>query len=128
MTIHRSSIDCETPEDTDAATANDGSELPSGIMCPILSLLLCLTFGRCSVWAIQYRFSKEAMADVVDKLSSARSLKYSEILDVDLKIREFGQSKACNVPAGASPDGSTRGALRKLLMMLIKESRKCILV
>ena len=67
-------------------------------------------------------------ADVVDKLSSARSLKYYEILDVDLKIREFGQSKACNVPAGASPDGSTRGALRKLLMMLIKESRECISV
>ncbi|KAL5482658.1 hypothetical protein ACEPAI_9252 [Sanghuangporus weigelae] len=103
MSIHPSVIDCELPEDMDATFTEDGTKLPS-------------------VWEIQYQFSKEVMADVVDKLCSARALKYSEILNVDQKIREFGKDKIFSPTTNISPDGSTQSALRRLLLIMIKES------
>ncbi|KAL5524585.1 hypothetical protein ACEPAF_9725 [Sanghuangporus sanghuang] len=103
MSINPSVIDCELPEDMDATFTEDGTKLPS-------------------VWEIQYQFSKEVMTDVVDKLSSARALKYSEILNVDQKIREFGKDKVFSPTTNISPDGSTQSALRRLLLIMIKES------
>ncbi|KAL5501529.1 hypothetical protein ACEPAH_8789 [Sanghuangporus vaninii] len=103
MSIHPSVIDCELPEDMDVTFTEDGTKLPS-------------------VWEIQYQFSKEVMADVVDKLCSARALKYSEILNVDQKIREFGKDKIFSPTTNISPDGSTQSALRRLLLIMIKES------
>ncbi|THH08783.1 hypothetical protein EW145_g2474 [Phellinidium pouzarii] len=69
--FYPSIVDCEFPQDQDATIDEDGIEIPS-------------------VWRWRHRFVKEVVSDVVQKLNSVQALKYSEMLALDQKIRDFG--------------------------------------
>ncbi|KAL5487639.1 hypothetical protein ACEPAI_5747 [Sanghuangporus weigelae] len=104
MALYPSVVDCELPEDTEATITKDGTKLPS-------------------FWRIRYTYSKEIMAGIVDKFTSVRPLKYSEILKVDQKIRGFDLnifSPACGRDEGP-------GHLGHLLMLLIKDASLLLL-
>ncbi|OCB89544.1 hypothetical protein A7U60_g3236 [Sanghuangporus baumii] len=100
MALYPSVVDCELPEDTEATITKDGAKLPS-------------------FWRIRYTYSKEIMAGIVDKFTSVRPLKYSEVLKVDQKIRGFDLNMF--LPANGP------GHLRHLLMVLIKDASLLLL-
>ncbi|KAI5115972.1 hypothetical protein M0805_001503 [Coniferiporia weirii] len=64
-------VDCEMPQDTDIIIDETGLEIPS-------------------IWCWRHRFVKEVVTEVIQKLDSVRGLKYSEMLALDQKIRNFG--------------------------------------
>ncbi|KAL5485158.1 hypothetical protein ACEPAI_7800 [Sanghuangporus weigelae] len=63
-------VDCEFPSDTLARIGEDGEVIES-----------------VSQW--RYRFLRDITADICEKLSSARPLRYRDVLELDRKIREF---------------------------------------
>ncbi|KAI5118223.1 hypothetical protein M0805_000719 [Coniferiporia weirii] len=63
-------IDCELPIDRGTSVEDDGTVVQS-------------------VWRWRYRFARDVLTLVVDKLCSARPAKYSEILELDRKVRDF---------------------------------------
>ncbi|OCB91784.1 hypothetical protein A7U60_g956 [Sanghuangporus baumii] len=70
VTFTPSVIDCELPEDTDADLRGGSDNLDS-------------------IWRMQYGYIKEVMSEIVTILNSTRAIKYSEILMLDQKIREY---------------------------------------
>ncbi|KAL5527974.1 hypothetical protein ACEPAG_6775 [Sanghuangporus baumii] len=70
-TFPRQVIDCELPEDNDSSHFEGLSEKLD------------------SIWQIRYRFLKEIMSEISDKLGAMRVVKYSEILSLDQKIRQY---------------------------------------
>ncbi|KAL5523828.1 hypothetical protein ACEPAG_8001 [Sanghuangporus baumii] len=63
-------VDCEFPSDTFARIGEDGEVIES-----------------VSQW--RYRFLRDITADISEKLSSARPLRYRDVLELDRKIRDF---------------------------------------
>ncbi|KAL5507849.1 hypothetical protein ACEPAH_5467 [Sanghuangporus vaninii] len=104
MALYPSVVDCELPEDTEATVAKDGTKLPS-------------------FWSIRYTYSKEIMAGIVDKFTSARPLKYSEILKLDQNIRGFD----LNIFSPANDRNEDPGHVGHLLMLLIKDASLLLL-
>ncbi|KAL5512538.1 hypothetical protein ACEPAG_3191 [Sanghuangporus baumii] len=70
VTFTPSVIDCELPEDTDADLRGGSENLDS-------------------IWRMRAGYIKEVLGEVIAKLNSARAIKYSEILMLDQKIREY---------------------------------------
>ncbi|KAL5507868.1 hypothetical protein ACEPAH_5486 [Sanghuangporus vaninii] len=102
--LNRDSIDCELPEDTDATVLEDGTKISS-------------------VWDLRHRFTKEIVSGLVDRLSSARALRYSEILLFDQTVRDFRCDKIDKLETNlkARSDPSTRELLERLMLVLLKE-------
>lgn len=55
-------------------------------------------------WHMNFRFSKEVIAPIAKRLSSAHPPKYSEILEMDRQIRDFDLSKAAGPQASFEED------------------------
>ena len=87
-TFSPDAIDCEFPEDKEAIIAADGTVVPSGELYPILGLNKLLILLDV-VWRWKHQYAKEILAVVTARLCAAQPLKYSEILDLDRKVREF---------------------------------------
>ncbi|KAL5487656.1 hypothetical protein ACEPAI_5764 [Sanghuangporus weigelae] len=102
--LNRDAIDCELPEDTEATVLDDGTKIPS-------------------VWGLRHRFTKEIVSDLVDRLTSARALRYSEILLLDQKVRDFRSDEIVKVETKSRvrTDPSTRELLERLMLILLKE-------
>ncbi|KAL5527775.1 hypothetical protein ACEPAG_6576 [Sanghuangporus baumii] len=102
--LNRDAIDCELPEDTDATVLEDGTKISS-------------------VWGLRHRFTKEIVSDLVDRLSSARALRYSEILLFDQKVRDFRSDEIVKMKTNSRvrSDSSTREVLERLMLLLLKE-------
>lgn len=64
------------------------------------------------------------MAEVAEKLVSARALKYSEILELDQKIHEFDPEKfvSSSIDDSAKNGGSSQSGLPKFLWVLLKDA------
>ena len=60
-------------------------------MTPIrlLKKSIYLMFSLAIVWQWRYRFSRDVLPHVLEKLCSAHSIKYSEILELDRRVRDF---------------------------------------
>ncbi|KAH8110513.1 hypothetical protein DFH11DRAFT_1547404 [Phellopilus nigrolimitatus] len=105
-------IDCEVPIDSDATLDEDGTETPS-------------------FWHLRQRFSREVVTEAVQKLGSARALKYSEILVLDRKVREFGPLQQFRRPGRTpdlnSDDGGVRGYLQRYMLNILKDSTLLLL-
>ncbi|KAH8114455.1 fungal-specific transcription factor domain-containing protein [Phellopilus nigrolimitatus] len=84
MIFNSSVVDCEYPPDVEATLSEDGTEIPS-------------------VWRWRHSYIREVMTDVVEKLNCARAMKYSEIVALDQKIREFSLRQ----PVGQSVEASS---------------------
>ncbi|KAL5507235.1 hypothetical protein ACEPAH_6691 [Sanghuangporus vaninii] len=63
-------VDCEFPSDNFARIGEDGQVIES-----------------VSQW--RYRFLRDVVADICEKLSSARPLRYRDVLELDRKTRDF---------------------------------------
>ena len=67
---------------------------------------------------------KEVVSEVVEKLSSAQNLKYSEILALDRKIRSFDQddvmTRSALLPSTSATEGSVMWYLRRYAGVAIK--------
>ncbi|KAH8113139.1 hypothetical protein DFH11DRAFT_1878702 [Phellopilus nigrolimitatus] len=68
--FHLREIDYEFPEDNDATVGDDGTKIPG--------------FYR---W--KYSFAKEIIAPISEQLCLVRPVKYSEIMELDRKLRDF---------------------------------------
>ncbi|OCB85402.1 hypothetical protein A7U60_g7410 [Sanghuangporus baumii] len=102
--LNRDSIDCELPEDTDATVLRDGTKISS-------------------IWGLRHQFTKEIVSDLVDRLSSARALRYSEILLFDQKVRDFRSDEFVKLETNSRvrSDASGRELLERLMIVLLKE-------
>ena len=80
--------DCKFPIDIDATVDSKGNTIPS---CrSFLSLLRIQTFSKDFLaWDFKHRFSRDVISKVTEKLCSAAPVKYSDILELDRRIREF---------------------------------------
>ncbi|KAL5504537.1 hypothetical protein ACEPAH_7198 [Sanghuangporus vaninii] len=86
VTFTPSVIDCELPEDTDAGLRGGSDNLD-------------LTLR------VRYGYIKEVMSEIITKLNSTRAIKYSEILMLDQKIREYDpQGNFSPNTRGSHPD------------------------
>ena len=67
---------------------------------------------------------------MADELASARALKYSEILLMDQKIRDFGPDEIVKLSTKTKigPDVPTRDVLENLMLILLKEPGTSILL
>ncbi|KAL5528380.1 hypothetical protein ACEPAF_7516 [Sanghuangporus sanghuang] len=63
-------VDCELPSDTFATIGEDGEVIES-----------------VGYW--RYRFLRDIAADICEKVTSARPLRYRDVLELDRKIRDF---------------------------------------
>ena len=64
------------------------------------------------------------MADMAEKLGSARALKYSEILELDQKIHDFDPENSVTLAtnARAKDGGSLQNVLTKFYLVLLKDA------
>ncbi|KAL5507234.1 hypothetical protein ACEPAH_6690 [Sanghuangporus vaninii] len=69
-TFRPSVVDCELPSDTFATIGEDGEIIES-----------------VGYW--RYRFLRDIAADICEKVTSARPLRYRDVLELDRKIRDF---------------------------------------
>ncbi|KAL5483077.1 hypothetical protein ACEPAI_8306 [Sanghuangporus weigelae] len=91
VTFTPSVIDCELPEDTDADLRGGSDNLDS-------------------IWRMRAGYIKEVMSEIITKLNSTRAIKYSEILMLDQKIREYDpQGTFSSNTRGYHPDHSVDG-------------------
>lgn len=78
------------------------------------------------MWQIRYRFGKEMLFEVAEKVCNARALKYSEILSLDQRIRDFGPyhfDTMVGINVSHSEDATVR-LLKDILMVLLKDAGK----
>ena len=74
-----------------------------------------------AVWSWKHRFINEVLSDIADKLGSARAMKYSEILELDQRVREFGSPRFYE---RSTSDVEIEGAtlyLQRTMMCLLRE-------
>ncbi|KAH8113174.1 hypothetical protein DFH11DRAFT_1511062 [Phellopilus nigrolimitatus] len=107
-TIAPDDVDCELPIDSDATLDEEGKEVPS-------------------FWRWKHLFLRDVLSKIAQKLCSAKPLKYSEILELDQSLREFGPIHLCDQVASAignrgySGSEGTRAYLQQYLLSLLKD-------
>lgn len=82
-------IDCEFPLDRGATVEEDGTVVESGTSQKPLVLHMVVMTPAILVWQWRYRFARDVLPELVDKLCAAKPPKYSEIMDMDRKVRDF---------------------------------------
>ncbi|KLO09517.1 hypothetical protein SCHPADRAFT_907684 [Schizopora paradoxa] len=101
--IRADGIDCRLPKDTENAVDCNGR-------------------STMSAWSFRQHFVKDVISVLSLKLSSTKSMKYSEVLELDKKIRDFDVSRPndSNKPATAAststPAFEQAGDILRILM------------
>ncbi|KAL5487469.1 hypothetical protein ACEPAI_5577 [Sanghuangporus weigelae] len=112
-TFPRQVIDCELPEDIESSDFEGRSERLD------------------SIWQIRFRFLKEIMTEVSDKLGATRAVKYSEILSLDQKIRQYDPQGILRLPCHELKPDSDEGHLgiihSQLQLSMFKDSSLLLL-
>ncbi|KAH8113147.1 hypothetical protein DFH11DRAFT_1510936 [Phellopilus nigrolimitatus] len=102
-TFNLREVDCEFPEDTDATIAEDGSPIPG-------------------FWRWKHRFAKEITAPIAEQLCLTRRIKYTEIIELDRKIRDFETHPDMLRPSTSfDVDDDFNVSLRRYMWGLFKE-------
>ena len=86
--FHPDVVDCELPIDKEATLNEEGEEIPS--CTSTCELIFKNPPNIISDWHWKHCFVRDVMTSVSGRFNSARPLKYSEILDLDQRVREFG--------------------------------------
>ncbi|KAL5507683.1 hypothetical protein ACEPAH_5301 [Sanghuangporus vaninii] len=103
-------IDCELPEDNESSDFEGRSEKLD------------------SIWQIRYRYLKEILTEISDKLGAMRTVKYSEILFLDQKIRQYDPQGILRLPIHDSKsDGDLDIIYRQMQLSMIKDSSLLLL-
>lgn len=78
------------------------------------------------VWRTRHQYAKEVLIEVVTKLSDTQALKYSEIVSLDQKIRDFGNHHYLlhAMPTTQSNVDSRPKLLSKFLLALFRDTGK----
>ncbi|THH09507.1 hypothetical protein EW145_g1977 [Phellinidium pouzarii] len=100
-TFNLQEVDCEFPADTEATTTEDGTIIPS-------------------FWRWKHQFTKEILAMVAEHLCLAQPIKYSKILELDSKVRNFETHPTMFWSSLDSDDDMNTG-LRRYMWGLFKE-------
>ncbi|KLO09678.1 hypothetical protein SCHPADRAFT_833710 [Schizopora paradoxa] len=108
-TFSPDAIDCEFPEDTEAITTADGTLVPSG------------KFNIFQIWRWKHRYAKEILTVVTARLCAAQPLKYSEILDLDRKVREFDFHPWLHDKSPPPAEVDSNAMMQRLCIAMFKE-------
>lgn len=95
-------VDCEFPEDKEATLSNEGT-IVSG-------------FQR---W--KHRFTKEVLAPIAQQLCLVRAIKYSELLELDRKLRDFETHPSLLKSAKPGPNGDKMVIMRRYNWGVLRE-------
>lgn len=78
-----------------------------------------------AIWSIRYRFIKEILIEVVVKLGTVRAVKYSEILALDHRIRDFCSKQILRPPAHGHEqhmhDGTVMNVMNQVQFEMLKD-------
>ncbi|OCB87167.1 hypothetical protein A7U60_g5682 [Sanghuangporus baumii] len=103
-------IDCELPEDNDSSDFEGRSEKLD------------------SIWQIRYRYLKEILTEISDKLGAMRTVKYSEILSLDQKIRQYDPQGILRLPIhDLKSDGDLGIIYRQMQLSMFKDTSLLLL-
>ena len=77
---------------------------------------------------MRYRYAKDIAMEVTDRLSAMRTVKYSEILSLDQRIRQYDPQRILRLPVNESAIGEDEEGwpvlYRKWILTLNKDSSK----
>ncbi|OCB87780.1 hypothetical protein A7U60_g5103 [Sanghuangporus baumii] len=106
--VHPDDIDCELPFDKEASLDEHGKEIPS-------------------FWHVKYQYLRDVFLEVVRKLNFSKPLRYSEILELDGKVREFGPRSMTRQAVKSIGSGNSvapediRAYLQKYMLSMLKD-------
>ncbi|KAL5480214.1 hypothetical protein ACEPAI_1484 [Sanghuangporus weigelae] len=106
--VHPDDIDCELPFDKEASLDEHGKEVPS-------------------FWHVKYQYLRDVFLEVVRKLNFSKPLRYSEILELDGKVREFGPRSMARQAVKSIGSGNSvapediRAYLQKYMLSMLKD-------
>jgi len=86
--LRADAVDCQIPKDSGQTLESYGKATINSTCALADSVALQHSFAMLA-WSFKHHFVKEVISSLSEKLSSAKSMKYSEVLEMDKRIRDF---------------------------------------